>query len=211
MKQLFLLLSACVALALTGCVTPPPPKDYTAFHQSNPRSILVLPPINESTDIGATYSVLTTTTAPLAELGFYVVPVGIADQFLKENGLTVPGEMHQAPLNKLREVFGCDAVLYLTVKQYGSKYQVFASNTYVNVTGKVVDARTGTTIWEGRAEAVYQGQSGLIEALVTQVMNKLFDQPHQVAAMASYQLFLPPGQGLPKGPRHPEFGKPDAK
>lgn len=211
MKQLFLFLSAGVALALTGCVTPPPPKDYTAFRQSNPHSILVLPPINESTEIGATYSVLTTTTAPLAELGFYVVPVGIADQFLKENGLTIPGEMHQAPLQKLREVFGCDAVLYLTVKQYGSKYQVFASNTYVSLTGTLVDARTGTKIWEGRAEAVYQGQSGLIEALVTQVMNKLFDQPHQVAAMASYQLFLPPGQGLPKGPRHPEYGRPEAK
>ncbi|HLP24459.1 MAG TPA: GNA1162 family protein, partial [Acidobacteriota bacterium] len=194
-----------------GCVTPPPPKDYTAFRQSNPRSILVLPPVNESTDVGATYSVLTTTTAPLAELGYYVLPVGIVDQFLKENGLTVPGEMHQAPLNKLREVFGCDAVLYLTVKQYGSKYQVFASNTYVSLLGKLVDARTGTVIWEGNAEAVYSGQSGLLEALVTQVMNKLFDQAHQVAAMASYQLFLPSGQGLPKGPRHPEYGARDAK
>lgn len=211
MKQLFLLVSACTVLALSGCVTPPPPKDYTAFRQSNPRSILVLPPINESADIGATYSVLTTTTAPLAELGFYVVPVGIADQFLKENGLTVPGEMHQAPLPKLREVFGCDAVLYLTVKQYGSKYQVFASNTYVSLIGTLVDARTGAKIWEGKAEAIYQGQSGLIEALVTQVMNKLFDQPHQVAAMASYQLFLPPGQGLLKGPRHPEYGRSEVK
>ena len=211
MKHLALFVSACVLLTLTGCVTPPPPKDYTAFHQSNPRSILVLPPINESADIGATYSVLTTTTAPLAELGYYVVPVGIADQFLKENGLTVPGEIHQVPLQKLQEVFGCDAVLYLTVKQYGSKYQVFASNTYVSMVGTLVDARTGTKIWEGKAEAVYQGQSGLLEALVTQVMNKLFDQAHQVAAMATYQLLLPPGQGLPKGPRHPEYGRPETK
>jgi hypothetical protein len=107
-------------LMLAGCATLPP-KDYTEFRKSNPRSILVLPPINESTEVGATYSVLTTTTAPLAELGYYVLPVAIVDQFLKENGLTVPGEMQQAPLNKLHEVFGADAVMYMTIEQYGSK------------------------------------------------------------------------------------------
>ena len=211
MKHFAAILCIGLQLALAGCVTPPPPKDYSAFRQSNPRSILVLPPINESTEVGATYSVLTTATMPLAELGYYVVPVGIADTFLKENGLTVPGEMHQAPLNKLHEVFGADAVLYLTVKQYGSKYQVLSSNTYVTLTGTLVDARTGAKLWEGKADAVYSGQSGLIEALVTQVMNKMFDQAHQVAAMASYQLFMPPGQGLLKGPRHPEYGRPASK
>ncbi|HVU35773.1 MAG TPA: GNA1162 family protein [Opitutaceae bacterium] len=54
------------------------------------------------------------------------------------------------------------------------------------------------------------GLSGLIEALVTQVMNKLTDQAHIVAAMASWQLVAPQrpaGQGLLKGPRHPEYGK----
>lgn len=211
MKRLLLIFCVGLMWSLVGCVAPPVPKDYTAFRQSNPRSILVLPPINESTEIAATYSVLTTATMPLAELGYYVVPVGISDAFLKENGLTVPGEMHQAPLNKLHEVFGADAVLYLTVKQYGSKYQVLSSNTYVSLVGTLVDARSGVKIWEGKADAVYGGQSGLIEALVTQVMNKMFDQAHQVAVMASHQLLMPPGQGLLKGPRHPEYGRPASK
>lgn len=193
-------------LLFPGCVTVPP-KDYTEFRKSNPRSILVLPPINESTDVIATYSLLTTTTHPLAELGYYVMPVAVVDQFLKENGLTVPGEMHQAPLAKLRDVFGADAVMYITIQQYGSKYQVFSSNTMVVAKARLVDCRHGVTLWEGRAQAVANGQSGLLEALVTQVLNKLTDQAHMVATMASYQLFLTPGQGLPKGPRHPEFGK----
>ncbi len=61
--------------------------------------------------------------------------------------------------------------------------------------------------WVDRVRSVYSGQSGLIEAVVTQVLNKLIDQAHNVAAMASYQLFITPGQGLLKGPRHPEVGK----
>lgn len=195
-----------LSLFLTGCVTVPP-KDYTEFRKSNPRSILVLPPLNESTDVGASYSLLTTTTRPLAELGYYVMPVAVVDQFLKENGMTLPGEMHQAPMNKLHEVFGADAVMYITIQQFGSKYQVFSANTVVQAKGKLVDCRSGVTIWEGHVQAVANGQSGLLEAIVTQILNKLTDQAHMVATMASYQLFVTPTQGLLKGPRHPDYGK----
>ena len=199
-------LATAGVLFFSGCTTVPK-KDYTAFRQSNPRSILVLPPINESNEIIAPYSLLTTVTRPLSELGYYVVPVVLADHLLKENGLVLPAEMHQAPLEKLRSVFGADAVLYITIEKYGSKYQLLASNTMVFARAKLLDTRTGTELWQGRANATYGGQSGLIEALVEQVLNKLVDQAHNVAAMASFQLVTLPGQGLLKGPRHPEFGK----
>lgn len=194
-----------ILAALAGCKTLPP-KDYTEFKKSNPRSILVLPPLNESSEVLAPYSVLTTVTRPLSELGYYVIPVVMTDQFLKENGMSVSAEMHQAPLNKLQSIFGADAVLYISIEKYGSKYQLLASNTMVHVRANVVDARTAAVIWEGHAQTVYAGQSGLIQALVEQVINKLVDQAHQVAAMASFQLLTTPGQGLPIGPRHPEFG-----
>lgn len=207
MKAFFCGLFTALATAfLTGCVSVPP-KDYTEFRKANLRSILVLPPVNESNEVLAPYSLLTTTTRPLAELGYYVVPVVIADQLLKENGLSLPSEMHQAPLPKLREVFGADAVMYITIEKYGSKYQLVASNTMVFARAQLVDARTGTKLWDGRVQTTYGGQSGLLQALVEQVMNKLLDQAHQVAAMASVQLFTTPGQGLLKGPRHPEYGK----
>jgi hypothetical protein len=200
----FLFLAATL---LGGCATIPP-KDYTLYRQSNPRSILVLPPVNESNEIIAPYSMLTTVTRPLSELGYYVIPVVLADHLLKENGMGLPAEMHQAPLEKLHSVFGADAVLYITIEQYGSKYQVFASNTIVKARAKLLDARNGTEIWQGRVDFVAQGQSGLLEALVTQVLNKLVDQAHMTATMASIQLLTMPGQGLLKGPRHPEYGKP---
>lgn len=205
MKTCLPFLTGTIVL-LTGCVTIPP-KDYTEFRKSNPRSILVLPPANESNEVIASYSLLTTVTRPLAELGYYVVPVVMADHLLKENGLALPAEMHQAPLAKLHEVFGADAVLYLTVEKYGSKYQLIASNTIVYARAHLLDARTGAKLWEGKVQTMHGGQSGLIEALVEQVLNKLVDQAHQVAIMASYQLLTPPGQGFPKGPRHPEHGK----
>jgi hypothetical protein len=203
MKLLLRLLTGLACVFAAGCATKAP-KDYTEFRKSHPRSILVLPPVNESPDVRASYSVLTTTTRPIAELGSYVFPVVLVDQFMKENGLTVPGEMHAAPLAKLREVFGADAVLYLTVENYGSKYQVISSTTLVHLRAKLVDARTATVLWEGAVKANDGGQGGLIEAVVQQVMSNLLDRPHMVAFMASAQLLMPPDQGLLKGPRHPE-------
>jgi hypothetical protein len=204
-----LLLAAVTTLLCAGCATVPP-KDYTAFRRSNPRSILVLPPLNESTDVAATYSVLTTLTRPLAELGYYVFPIAVVDHYLKENGLTVPGEMHRAPLAKLHEVFGADAVFYVAVEKYGTKYQIIASTTLVLLRGKLVDARSGAVLWEGTAAADGSGGSSgssieglLVRALVDQVMSKSFDRAHVTAFSASALLVAPPKGGLLRVPRHP--------
>src|SRR5688572_862481 len=104
MKTFVVLLLGALALVVGGCATPVP-KDYTLFNQHQPKSILVLPPVNNSTDVNASYSVLTTVTRPLAERGYYVVPVVMVDHFLKENGLALPAEMHDAPLDKLYQAF----------------------------------------------------------------------------------------------------------
>jgi hypothetical protein len=190
-------------LGLAGCANAPK-TDYTAFKAHRPRSILVLPPINHTVEVNAGYSVLTAASRPIAELGYYVFPVNVVDQFMKENGIGMADEMQQVPLEKLRQTFGCDAVLYLAVEKYGTKYQVLSSNIYVTVHGRLVDAATGTVLWDAQLAYVQQGQSGLLEAMVDQVMNKLMDSAHVAAQMADTQLFTVPGLGFLPGPRRPE-------
>lgn len=210
------LLPALVALALTGCAVQKPSYDYTAFRDSKPSSILVLPPLNQSPDLRASYSVMSTVTAPLAESGYYVFPVALVDQTFKENGLDNPGEMHQAPLAKLREIFGADAVLYITVEQYGTKYQVIDSSTVVAATGKLVDVRTGALLWTGRASASdaenRQNNGGglvgiLVTAIVRQVIGSVGDPGHQVSSMTNARLLQARAGGLLYGPRSPKYQK----
>ena len=203
-------------LGLGGCVTPPAPYDYTAFQQSPPRSILILPPINESVAVEATYSYLSTVTRPVAELGYYVFPVAVVDQLMKENGMPDAAEMHQVSLDKVREITGADAVLYPVLHAYGSKYVIFDSTTTVSVSARLVDTRSGRLLWEGQA-VVAQGNNGgnqggllgqLVGALVAQVINSKTDPAHQVSRMANFQLFQTAGRGLPFGPYHSDAGKP---
>lgn len=190
--------------------------DYTAFRESNPRSILVLPPLNNSPDVRATYSVLSTITRPLAEDGYYVFPVALVDQTFRENGLTTAGEIHQVPLDKLRQIFGADATLYLTVTQYGSKYMLLGSEVRVTAGAKLVDNRTGQLLWAGAATASDQegrnNSSGgligmLVYALVKQVVGSIGDQGHPVARMTSQRLLSVRPNGLLYGPRSPFYEK----
>ncbi len=201
-------------LLLAGCATPVA-RDDTAYKLSRPKSILVLPPLNQSPDVRATYSVLATVTQPIAEAGYYVFPVALVDQTFKENGLPLPGDMHQAPLAKLREIFGTDAVLYLTVDRYGSSYTVIDSTVVVSVRAKLVDARNGQTLWTGAAAASNnQGSANnmglvglLVSAAVRQILNSAGDPGHAVARTASQQLLQPGRQGLLFGPRSPQYLK----
>jgi hypothetical protein len=66
-------------LILSGCVTQAK-VDYSEFRASRPASILVLPPVNSSPDVAATYSLLSQATFPLAESGYYVMPVTLVDE-----------------------------------------------------------------------------------------------------------------------------------
>lgn len=196
-------------IAFTGCATPTP-YDYTNFRAHPPRSILVLPPLNESTVIAGTYGYLSTVTQPLAELGYYVFPVAVVDQYLKENGMPTAGEMHQISLAKVSEIIGADAVLFITLNQYGSQYQLVSAKVTVTATAKLVDTKTGITLWEGVGTAVNQTNGSgniladLIASAIVQAINSKTDVAHTVSRTANINLFYPPNRGLLPGPYSPQ-------
>lgn len=200
-------------LLLVGCTTTKP-YDYTNFREHPPRSILVLPPLNESTAIEGTYGYLTTVTRPVAERGYYVFPVAVVDQFMKANGLPGAAEMQQVPLAKVAQITGADAVLLLTLKQYGSKFVVLSSVVTVEVQAKLVDTRTGILLWEGHGVAQQKSGGGsgsllgdLIGAAISQAVNKKTDRAHEVSRLANASLFFTQDAGLPYGPYSAKYDK----
>ena len=203
---------------MAGCAANKPGWDYSAYKASRPKSILVLPPINNSPDVTATYSVMAVATKPLSEAGYYVMPVTMVAETFKENGLTQPTDMHATSPDKLRQIFGADAALYITVTKFGVSYTVVNSETMVQVQGKLVDLKSGATLWQGAAQASsvegeQQQQGGLgallVSAIVKQVLASTFDNSHKYSGMATERL-LATGEksnGLLFGPRSPNYGK----
>lgn len=210
------LMAGLLALAVLGGCVSPKTVDYSAYKQSRPKTILVLPPLNNSPDVKASYSLLSQVTYPLAEAGYYVLPIALVDETFRQNGLTTPADIHQAPANKLREIFGADAALYITVTDYGTRYMIISSETVVTASAKLVDLKSGTTLWTGSARASSEeggnnGGGGLVGMLITaavkQVINSSNDAGHPIAGVTSARL-LSAGQpaGLLYGPRSPKYG-----
>ena len=206
---------AAAALLATGCATPQP-YDYSNFKAARPASILVLQPLNSSPDVAATYSMLSQVTLPLAESGYYVLPVSLVDETFHQNGLHNPPEMHQVKLQKLREIFGADAALYIDIEQYGTTYAVLASESRVTAEAKLIDLRSEQLLWQGAATASSaegRNSSGglaglLIQALVSQILESVTNQSHPVAGITSNRL-LAAGRpnGILYGPRSPNYQK----
>lgn len=210
-----MLAAATGFLVITGCATKAP-FDYTAYKESRPRSILVLPPLNNTPEVQASYSVLSYATRPLAEAGYYVLPVTLVAEAFKENGMTQAADMHATPADKLQQIFGADAALYVTINKYGTTYQVISSASVVAADAKLVDLKTGKLLWTGSAFASSeegQNQQGglaglLISAIVKQVMATVLDESHKIAGVTTARLMSAgTPNGMLYGPRSPNYGK----
>ncbi len=205
---LFLL---CAILFTSGCTTTTP-YDYSAFNKSKPRSIVIIPPLNNSLEVNAPYIYLSTLTRPLAEKGYYVFPVSVIDHFLKENGLPTPAEMNGIPLDKIHEHIGADAVLYIAIEDWGQKYTLLASTAKVKAKLRLVDTITGELLWEATAFAQKSSNDGnnggligaLVGALVVQIMSStIADQTPGLARQANIVTINKVGRGMLNGPYKP--------
>ncbi len=219
MLKTSLKLATCLlpAALLVACATPKAPFDYTAFKQAQPRSIVVLPPLNNSPDVTATYGMLSQMTYPLAEAGYYVLPVALVDETFKQNGLSSAADIHAVDAKKVREIFGADAALYVTITSYGTSYAVLNSVVQVTANARLVDLKTGIELWHGAATASSAEQSnnsggGLVGALVAaavkQIINSTTDAAYPMAGVTSSRL-LSGGvnNGMLYGPRSDKYAK----
>ena len=195
-----------IFLILSGCATVKP-YDYSALREAAPRSILVIPPLNNSVEVNASYSYLSTISVPLAEKGYYVFPVSVIDTFLKQNGLPTPAEMNAIPLDKIREHIGADAVLYVTLDDWGQKFSVLSSSTVVRGSVKLVSTKTGNTLWDAPINGVLNSNNSgggllgaLVNAVVTQIIGSVNDQTPIAARIANNRAFNSKKRGLLSGP-----------
>ncbi len=205
-------------LSLAGCASTPAGYDDSAFRAASPRSVLVLPPLNATPDVLATPSVWSQLTMPLAEAGYYVLPVALVDETLRNHGVQSAEDAQQIPLDKLRATFGADAGLYVQINRYGAVYKVLSSETAVTLAARLVDLRDGSVLWQGSASASSAEQAPanqgglvglLIHALVEQVMADRSERSHPIAGIAVQRLlYVGPPRGLLAGPRALHRGAP---
>lgn len=209
------LLPLSLLAALSACAPPgPAPKDYTALTAANPRSILVVPVVNNTTEVDAAATFLDTLAPPLAERGYYVFPVNLVRNTMQESGLGDANMVAQSSTTRLASLFGADAVLYATVEKWDAEYIIFSSSITVDIHYVLKDGKTGAQLWDQDETVVYQPRTAnggnpladLIVNAVVAAITRAHPDYIPLANQANAEAFNTPQQGLPFGPYDTKHG-----
>ena len=143
-KIIILILSLII---INGCAIITKGEAFPKMYKEKPVSILVLPPINESTAADAKEYYSTTIAEPLSSTGYYVFPIEIVNEVLKQEGIYDTELIVDLDASKFKEYFGADAVLFTKIIAWNTSYYVVGGNVKVHIAFDLVSTNTGETLW----------------------------------------------------------------
>jgi hypothetical protein len=199
------LVSVCALLVVSCAVSK-----RTAFplmYDNPPISILVLPPMNESTAADAKEYYSTTVTEPLSLTGYYVYPLEVVSDILQNEGLAETEALKNVPPSKFKEFFGADAVMYIKILKWDKVYYVIGGHVVVSVDLQLKSTQSNQILWQynGTMNVSTSGNSnnGLIASLVETAVKTATTDYVPIAKKANVQALV----SIPYGKYHPRHLK----
>lgn len=122
MKRIFpiIVLAAMVcSCGTTNLVTRE--SQYAAMYNDMPVTILVMPPINNTSNVEAKDLLYTSISRPLAEAGYYVISPLLAMDILKAESAYDAELFIDKPLTAFKDYFGADAVVFSQIDDWAKK------------------------------------------------------------------------------------------
>jgi hypothetical protein len=183
---------------------------FPNMYSEQPRSILVLPPINKSTNPAAPEYYMATIAIPLTLTGYYVFPVELVSEMLKQENIYDTDLLYTRPLNTFGEDFGADAVLYTRIKKWGMTHTGLLSRLLISFDAAIVSTNTSEQLWkESRTVMVdlsgentsTTGSAGLLIKSMTTDADSVAADSVSYAHKANSRLI----ESLPFGPYHENY------
>jgi hypothetical protein len=206
------LLGISFLIGVTGCASTKSTKgsEFPLMYEESPNTILILPPINQSTAADAKEYYATTIQEILSYWGYYTFPYEVTADIFKMERIYDAELIKDVPLGKFREFFGADAVLFTTIKKWDMSYMVLAASLTVSIDAELISTISDQTLWDYNGTVVVDlsggsggggGLAGLIaQAIVTSAQAAMADYvPH--AKTANYRAL----SSLPFGKYHPQY------
>lgn len=197
---------------LPGCATAPATAPitnqevFTGIYSEKPNSILVLPAINHSTAADAPLYYIASIAQPLTEQGYYVLPVPVTNALLQQAGISDGAQLLAVPPQRFGQMFGADAILFVTIDSWDTSYYVLGGNVTVALTFKLVSTRSSETLWQFRKAVTIDtsgnSNNGLIGALVETAIKTAQQDYFPIAQQVNYGSV----GVLPHGKFHPQYG-----
>lgn len=194
---------ALVSLGLVACA---PKVNYHERMVSNPpKTVLILPPENLTSNTEVEEKLYPILTSEFAKRGYYVYSPEMIRAIFNSNKLNEAASINQVSYGKLKDVFGCSAVMRTKVFDWSSKYIVISSSVNVGLNMELQDCNDGLMLWKDSilvSESPGGNNGGLLGAMVNAAIHAATAPYEPVAANASARL----AGELPNGPQFERFG-----
>lgn len=206
---LLVLFGGCAAKR-TSAELPTRDQLSPAMYAERPRTLLVLPPMNATTDAEAKGHYMTTIEAPLAQMGYYVFPIELVSEIMKQEGVYDTELLYKLPLQKFRDYFDTDAVMFTRITKWDVAYGVVASTLRVTIAAEIRSTRTGRLLWHDQGTITADLSGGVSSSSLTGLLVNIVSTAVQTAA-ADYVEYAHKVNRrmlytLPAGPYHELYG-----
>lgn len=178
---------------------------YAAMYNDMPVTILVMPPINNTSNVEAKDLLYTSISRPLAEAGYYVISPLLAMEVLKAESAYDSELFINKPLTMFRDYFGADAVVFSQIDDWTKRG--FGIDTKIRY---IIKSATSGEVLFDRSCDLYldlqqsSGGSSLLSQLVDLAVSAIETAAteHIVAARkANYYIF----RDIPRGKYNPLY------
>lgn len=206
MKRLIPIILLAVAVSSCGLMNQVTRESqYAAMYNDMPVTILVMPPINNTSNVEAKDLLYTSISRPLAEAGYYVISPLLAMDVLKAESAYDAELFIDKPLTMFRDYFGADAVVFSQIDDWTKRG--FGIDTKIRY---IIKSATSGEVLFDRSCDLYldlQQNSGgssalskLVDLAVSAIATAATD--HIVAARkANYYIF----RDIPRGKYSPQY------
>lgn len=178
---------------------------YAAMYNDMPVTILVMPPINNTSNVEAKDLLYTSISRPLAEAGYYVISPLLAMDILKAESAYDAELFIDKPLNMFKDYFGADAVVFSQIDDWTKRgFGIETKIRYI-----IKSASSGEILFDRSCDLYLdlQQHSGnnsalaqLVDLAVSAIATAATD--HIVAARkANYFIF----RDIPRGKYNPDY------
>jgi hypothetical protein len=178
---------------------------YSRFYEENPVSILLMPPINRSTNVDAKEIFHSSLQKPLANRGYYVIPTFLSMEILKKESAYDAELLINQPLSKFRNFFGADLALFTIIHRWDKSSlasKVFVKIEYIiksTITNETIYSRTGEIIVDTSVNGGYGNPYGAVVTVVASAIKTATTKYIDVARTCNDYTFrdLPEGKYSP--------------
>lgn len=205
MKTRLILIAALGAVVFSSCVaTRTRASLYPKMYEEKPATILVMPPINNTTNVEAKELLYTSVSFPLIEAGYYVVSPHLAMELLKAESAYDAELFIDQDAAIFGRVFGVDAVIFSVIDTW--KKEGFGIRTDIRY---IVKSTTTNEVLFDRRCNLYldlqqnnnnSGLGALVDLAVSAIATATTD--HIVAARKCNAYIF---SDIPRGKYHPAY------